>query len=131
MNGQIVDTNSTGSLIIHKENFNTMIRILLLLLFLGISALPALAQQEKKKSVDPAEKMVLRANTRDQMMISRGNMHQKMIRQRKQEIMRKNQMQMQRRMQMQQHRRVIRHQQIRRKNAQRQAMQRQKRGGGR
>jgi hypothetical protein len=108
-----------------------MIRILLLLIFLGISALPALSQQEKKKGADPANKMVLRANTRDQMMISRGNMHQKMIRQRKHDIMRKNQMQMQRKMQMQQHRRVIRHQQMRRKNAQRQAMQRQKRGGGR
>jgi hypothetical protein len=108
-----------------------MIRILLLLIFLGISALPALAQQERKKNIDPAEKMVLRANTRDQMMMSVGNMHQKIIRQRKQDILRKNQMQMQRRIQMQQHRRVIRQQQIRRKNAQRQAMQRQKRGGGR
>lgn len=108
-----------------------MIRIILLLIFLTISALPASSQQEKQKGPDPVSKMVLRANTRDQMIMTRGNMHQKMVRQRKQEIMRKNQMQMQRRMQMQQHRRIIRHQQLRRRNAQRQAMQRYRRGGGR
>lgn len=108
-----------------------MIRNLLIILFLAIATIPGLSQQVKKNGVNPENRMELRANTRDQMIISRGNMHQKIIRQRKQEMIRKNQVQMQRKMQMQQHRRVIRQQQIRRKNAQRQAMQRTKRGSGR
>lgn len=108
-----------------------MIRSLLILIFLMISALPSFSQEGKKKATDPGNTMVLRSITRDQMIISAGNMHQRMIRQRRHDIMRKNQLQMQRRMQVQQHRRITRHQQIRRRNAQRQAVQRQRRSGGR
>lgn len=106
-------------------------RILLIGTFICFAALSAQAQQENKKAMGPEERMTLRANTRDQMIISRGNMHQQIIRQRKQELMHKNQIQMQRKMQTQQHRRVIRHQQMRRRQAQQQAVQRQRRTGGR
>lgn len=108
-----------------------MIRIILLILFLVISAHPLFSQQEMKKNIDPAGTMVLRANTRDQIIISRGNMHQKMMRQRRQEIIRKNQMQMQRKMQMQQRRRIIHQQQIRRKHALQQPILRRRHSGGR
>jgi hypothetical protein len=107
-----------------------MIRYLLLLLFIVFFALPA-KSQEQKKGPDPAGAMELRANTRDKMIMSRGNMHQKMSRQRKQEMMKNNQIQMQRRMQMQQHRRVVRHQQMQQRSQQRQAVLRKKRQGGR
>ncbi len=108
-----------------------MIRSVFILILLISVTLPALAQKEQKKGADPTNKMALRANTRDQVIISRGSMHQQMIRQRKHDVMKSNQMQMQRRMQMQQHRRVIRHQQVRRRNAQRQAVQRRRHAGGR
>ena len=108
-----------------------MIRTVFILSFLISLGIPALAQKEQKKGTDPANKMVLRANTRDQMIISRGSMHQQMIRQRKHDVIRNNQMQMQRRMQMQQHRRVMRHQHLRRRNAQRQAVQRKRQAGRR
>lgn len=108
-----------------------MIRSVFILIFLICLGFPALAQNKQDKGTDPANKMILRANTRDQVIISRGSMHQMMIRQRKHDAMKKNQMQMHRRMQMQQHRRVMRHQHVRRRNAQRQAIQRKRYAGGR
>lgn len=99
-------------------------KVVLLIIFL--SAGVAVFTQEAKTITnrkDPTDKMVLRSNTRDRVIVMRGNMHQRMQLFRRKENIKQNQMQLNRRMMMHRQNRMI--QQNRQRDIQRQSIQRQ------
>ena len=99
-------------------------KVVLLIIFLsaGVAAFTQEAKSNANRK-DPTDKMVLRSNTRDRVIVMRGNMHQRMQLFRRQENIKQNQMQLNRRMMMHRQNRMI--QQNRQRDIQRQSIQRQ------
>ena len=85
-----------------------MYRILLFIFFL-LAAVGATYGQQENKTVKngPTSKMVLRSNSRDQIMTISDNQHRRAVVLRNQEMIKRNQMNMMRKMRrMQQHRQM-------------------------
>ncbi|MBN1952711.1 MAG: hypothetical protein JW801_16030 [Bacteroidales bacterium] len=106
-----------------------MIRIVLMLLLTGFVGSMAVAQDKQASKLRPTDKMILRMNTRDRVMISKGNASQFRMQGRKSPVMQKGQMLQQRRMMTQQrhNRQQQMHQQAPRKATERQMMQQRQR----
>lgn len=106
-------------------------RIVLILLLAGFLGASALGQDKEPGRKAPTDKMTLRMNTRDRMMISKGNSHQFRTQMRKVPVMKKGQHLHRRQMMIQQrHRRQQQfNQQNSRRAAQRQMMQQRRRPG--
>ena len=99
--------------------------LLMLISFCFGSGIFAQDNAQNKAQEKDVSKMVLRANTRDKMMVCRNNQHQRMQQHRRQEMIKMNQMQMQRRMQMQNQRKMMRQQRMHQQRLQQQRVQRQ------